>query len=97
MAPSRDRDLSALVLNCTLKPSPAESNGELAGGLIDIGFTVPGQAWTYWNRGPGPGKSYLEDEAGRDWSHATGRAAASNLVAAARALRAQPIPAPPSE
>jgi multimeric flavodoxin WrbA len=39
----------------------------------------------------------LEDEAGREWSHTTGRAAASNLVAAARALRAQPIPAPPSE
>lgn len=68
--------------------------GELAGGLADIGFTVPGQAWTYWNRGPGPGKSYLEDEAGRDWSHTTGRAAASNLAATARALRANPIPAP---
>ncbi len=71
--------------------------GEFAGGLIDIGFTVPGQAWTYWNRGPGPGKSYLEDEAGREWSHTTGRAAASNLAAAARALRERPIPAPPSE
>lgn len=70
---------------------------ELAGGLIDVGFTIPGQAWTYWNRGPGPGKSYLENEAGRDWSHTTGRAAASNLVAAARALRAAPIPAPPSD
>ena len=70
---------------------------EIAGALIDVGFTIPGQAWTYWNRGPGPGKSYLEDEAGRDWSHETGRAAASNLAAAARALRAQPIPPPPSE
>lgn len=28
---------------------------EVAGALIDIGFTVPGQAWTYWNMGPGPG------------------------------------------
>lgn len=71
--------------------------GELAGGLIDIGFTVPGQSWTYWNRGPGPGKSYLDEEAGRAWSHKTGRAAASNLAAAARALRARPIPAPPPE
>jgi multimeric flavodoxin WrbA len=69
---------------------------ELAGALIDIGYTVPGQAWTYWNRGPGPGKSYLEDEAGREWSHTTGRAAASNLVAVARALRANPLPPPPS-
>jgi multimeric flavodoxin WrbA len=24
---------------------------ELAGALIDIGFTVPGQGWTYWNQG----------------------------------------------
>jgi multimeric flavodoxin WrbA len=70
---------------------------EIAGALIDVGYTIPGQAWTYWNRGPGPGKSYLEDEAGRDWSHETGRAAASNLAAAARALRANPIPPPPSE
>ncbi|MET0558448.1 MAG: flavodoxin family protein [Solirubrobacterales bacterium] len=68
---------------------------EIAGALIDIGFTVPGQAWTYWNRGPGPGKSYLEDEAGHEWSHETGRAAASNLLAAARALGANPIPPPP--
>ena len=28
---------------------------ELAQAVIDIGFTVPGQAWTYWNKGPGPG------------------------------------------
>ena len=69
---------------------------ELAGALIDIGFTVPGQAWTYWNRGPGPGASYLEDDAGRDWSHKTGRAVAANLAAVARALRAHPMPAPPS-
>ncbi len=26
---------------------------EISGGLIDIGYTVPGHAWTYWNRGPG--------------------------------------------
>ena len=68
---------------------------EMAGGLIDIGFTVPGQAWTYWNRGPGPGDEYLESDAGKDWSHKTGRAAASNLVAVARALQAAPMPAPP--
>lgn len=70
--------------------------GELSGGLIDVGFTVPGQAWTYWNRGPGPGKSYLEDDAGHDWSDTTGRVAASNLAAVARALKARPVPPPPS-
>ncbi|MDQ5893774.1 MAG: hypothetical protein QG596_35 [Actinomycetota bacterium] len=59
---------------------------EVAGGLIDIGYTVPGQAWTYWNRGPGPGDDYLTSTAGRDWSHETGRTAAGNLLTVARAL-----------
>jgi multimeric flavodoxin WrbA len=68
---------------------------EVAQSLIDIGYTVPGQAWTYWNMGPGPGPSYLETDHKHDWSQKTGRTAASNLVAAARALQANPIPAPP--
>jgi multimeric flavodoxin WrbA len=69
---------------------------ELAQGVIDIGFTVPGQAWTYWNMGPGPGPSYGDTDHGHAWSHTTGRAAAQNLLATARALAASPIPAPPS-
>jgi multimeric flavodoxin WrbA len=69
---------------------------EIAGALIDVGFAIPGQAWTYWNKGPGPGPSYLEASAGREWSHSTGRAMASNLAAAGRALAAKPIPTPPS-
>jgi multimeric flavodoxin WrbA len=74
------------------------SISEIAGGLIDIGYTVPGQAWTYWNKGPGPGDSYLEsdDDEGKAWSKTTGETAAQNLVAVARALAAQPVPAPPS-
>ncbi len=70
---------------------------EIAGGLGDIGFTIPGQSWTYWNRGPGPGPSYSETDEGHDWSHSTGRAMAANLVAVARALQVTPIPAPPSD
>jgi multimeric flavodoxin WrbA len=70
---------------------------ETAGGLIDIGFTVPGQAWTYWNRGPGPGKSYLEDDAGHDWSRTTGETAAQNLVTVAEALAATSFPVPVSQ
>jgi hypothetical protein len=69
---------------------------ELTQGVIDIGFTVPGQAWTYWNMGPGPGPSYGDSDHGHEWSHTTGRAAAQNLLATARALAASPIPAPPS-
>jgi len=67
---------------------------EIAQSLIDIGYTVPGQAWTYWNMGPGPGPSYLETDHKHDWSERTGRTAAANLVAVARALEARPIPAP---
>jgi multimeric flavodoxin WrbA len=68
---------------------------EIAGALIDVGYTIPGQAWTYWNRGPGPGDSYLDADEGKDWSHRTGRAAASNLLAVARALAERTVPAPP--
>lgn len=68
---------------------------EVSGALIDIGFTIPGQAWTYWNKGPGPGQDYQETEEGHEWSHSTGRTAAANLLAAARALQAKPIPPPP--
>jgi NADPH-dependent FMN reductase len=61
-----------------------------------FGFTVPGQAWTYWNRGPGPGDDYLDTEEGHDWSRSTGEAAAFNLIDVARALQAHPISPPPS-
>jgi multimeric flavodoxin WrbA len=71
---------------------------EISGALVDIGYTIPGQAWTYWNKGPGPGDQYLEsdDEAGKEWSRTTGIAAVSNLVGVATALAANPISAPPS-
>jgi multimeric flavodoxin WrbA len=69
---------------------------EVAVALIDIGFTVPGQAWTYWNQGPGPGEDYLESDHRKDWSHETGVAAAQNLAGVAKALAASPLGPPPS-
>ncbi|MFQ6141994.1 flavodoxin family protein [Streptomyces seoulensis] len=69
---------------------------EISGALADIGYTIPGQAWTYWHLGPGPGPDYLDDDRGHDWAASTGRAMASNLVHAARALAENPLPAPPS-
>ena len=69
---------------------------QLAQGLIDIGWTVPGQAWTYWNKGPGPGPSYLETDEGHEWSETTRRTAAQNLVAVARALGSHRMPVPAS-
>jgi multimeric flavodoxin WrbA len=67
---------------------------DVARALIDIGYTVPGQAWTYWNMGPGPGPSYLETDHGPEWSERAGRTAAANLAAVARALAGRPMPAP---
>ncbi|GIG35176.1 flavodoxin family protein [Cellulomonas pakistanensis] len=69
---------------------------EIAGGLVDIGFTIPPQAWTYWNRGPGPGPEYSSTDEGHEWSRSTGRAMAQNLVGVARALAAAPLGPPAS-
>ena len=66
--------------------------GTVGQALIDVGFTVPGQAWTYWHLGPGPGPDYLEDGKGHDWSDMTGRNAAKIMTSVARALQANPMP-----
>ncbi len=64
--------------------------------LIDIGFTIPGQGWTYWNMGPGPGPSYTDTDKGHDWSALTGRNAARNMIAVAKGLSTSPLPMPES-
>jgi multimeric flavodoxin WrbA len=66
---------------------------EITGALGDIGYTVPGQAWTYWNMGPGPGPDYSDTDHGHEWSAKTAATMASNLLAVATALAKQPIPA----
>jgi len=69
---------------------------EISGALIDIGYTIPAQAWTYWNKGPGPGDEEWLTTDERDWSITTGQTAAANLLATARALAAHPLPPPKS-
>lgn len=69
---------------------------EISSALIDIGYTIPGQAWTYWNKGPGPGDEEWLTTDEREWSITTGQTAARNLLAAAQALQAHPLPAPQS-
>lgn len=69
---------------------------EVAGGLADLGYTIPGQAWTYWNRGPGPGPSFMETDEGHEWSVTTGKTMAANLHAVAQALAPRPMGPPPS-
>jgi hypothetical protein len=66
--------------------------GTVSQALIDIGFTVPGQAWTYWHLGPGPGPDYLDDPTGHEWSDRTGRNAARIMASVASALKAHPMP-----
>lgn len=68
--------------------------GTTSQALIDIGFTAPAHCWTYWHLGPGPGPNYLDTEKGHDYAHRVGRNAARNLVAAARALKQNPLPKP---
>jgi multimeric flavodoxin WrbA len=71
---------------------------EVSGALIDIGYTIPAQAWTYWNKGPGPGDDYLDadDDDGKEWSRTTAKTAAQNLFTVAAALAARPLEAPAS-
>jgi multimeric flavodoxin WrbA len=59
---------------------------EIAGALGDIGYTIPGQAWTYWNMGPGPGPSFTETDHGHEWSLKTANTMAGNLYTTAAAL-----------
>ncbi len=68
----------------------------VAQALIDIGFTIPAQAWTYWNMGPGPGPDFTQTDHGHEWSERTGRNAARNMMAVAKALQANPLPKPES-
>ncbi len=64
---------------------------EISGALIDIGYTIAGQGWTYWNKGPGPGEEEYLNSDDTEWSNKTGERAAQNLFAVARALQANRI------
>jgi len=67
---------------------------EISGALIDIGYTLAGQGWTYWNKGPGPGEEEYLTSDETEWSNLTGVTAAQNLFAVAHALKATPMSAP---
>lgn len=60
--------------------------------LIDLGFTVPGQSWTYWHLGPGPGPDYTDTPQAHDYSDRVGRNAARNLLFVARLLADRTYP-----
>jgi hypothetical protein len=58
------------------------------------GYTIPGQGWTYWNKGPGPGEEEYLTSDETEWSNTTGVTAAQNLFAVANALSAHPMGKP---
>lgn len=64
--------------------------------LIDMGFTMAAQSWTYWHLGPGPGPDYVETDQGHDYSDRVGRNAARNMLALARVLKPDTYPVPES-
>jgi multimeric flavodoxin WrbA len=68
----------------------------MAQAVIDLGYTVPAQAWTYWNKGPGPGDEEYLDSDETEWSNTTGRTAAQNLFVVANALKSSPLRTPVS-
>jgi multimeric flavodoxin WrbA len=69
---------------------------EVSGALVDIGFTIPGQSWTYWNAGPGP--SYLEADHARTgrsrpatrWRRTSSRSPARSPPSRSRHPRSRP-------
>ena len=65
-------------------------------GLIDMGFTIPAQSWTYWHLGPGPGDDYVDTDEGHHYSDRVGRNAARNLIALSKVLKSTTYPVPES-
>lgn len=69
---------------------------EMEAALLEVGFTVPGQAWTYFNNGSPGGEGFADASPMKQQAaKALAAKAASNLVAAAKALKENPIPKPP--
>lgn len=65
---------------------------DIAGALVQLGLTVPGHSYTFWNKGPNASENYLDTDYGHEWSRNTGHMAAHNLLSVAKALEASPIP-----
>lgn len=67
--------------------------GEMIAAMVELGFTIPGQSWTYWNNGTATGDSYMEadDEQGKKRAASNAELAAHVLVETAQALAARPI------
>jgi hypothetical protein len=68
----------------------AETNG----ALNDIGYSLPGQNWTYWNKGPGAGRGGVAEHRRARLDDLDWQGVRVELLALARALQISPIPPP---
>lgn len=68
--------------------------GEMIAALVELGFSVPGQSWTYYNQGSPMGPPYLDNENQEEKKRTKENAerAAKNVVALAQALNETPFP-----
>jgi multimeric flavodoxin WrbA len=70
--------------------------GEMNAALTEVGFSIPGQSWTYFNNGSAAGPVFTEaPPAKQQRSRDMAAIAASNLVAMAKSLKENPLPKPP--
>lgn len=69
---------------------------EMEAALIELGFTIPGQSWTYYNNGSAMGPTYLANDNSEDKerTHRTAETAAANLSTVAQMLQRQPMQSP---
>lgn len=67
---------------------------EMAASLLELGFTVPGQSYAYFNNGVAMGDDYNDSKnnKAKEQAHKNASSAAHNLTAVAKALQANPIP-----
>lgn len=70
--------------------------GEMAAELMELGFTIPGQSYTYFNNGVAMGDDYKDtaNTKGKDQAAQNASMAAHTIASVARALNANPIPPP---
>jgi multimeric flavodoxin WrbA len=70
---------------------------EVSGALIDLGYTIAGQGWTYWNKGPGPGEEEYLSSDETEWSNTTGKTTDRTRSPSPRRSPRTRSPRPPAE
>jgi hypothetical protein len=70
---------------------------EISGALGDIGFTIPGQAWAYWNMARGHARTTPNPKRATSGRRRPVRRRPPTSSPSPPPLAANPVPGPPSE